>query len=69
MVQFAKLNRDSPDLLQGCWAIGFPKFKEKELTFAGGSRLRDTAQINGEIPLGSNVISGMLELRVTANGE
>jgi len=29
MVQFAKLNRDSPDLLLGCWAIGFPRFKER----------------------------------------
>jgi HEAT repeat protein len=66
MVQFAKLNRESPDLLQGCWAIGFPRFKEKDLAPSGRSRLRDTAQVNGEIPLAANLISDMLELRVTA---
>jgi hypothetical protein len=66
MVQFAKLNRDSPDLLQGCWAIGFPRFKEKELAPSGRSRLRDTAQVKGEIPLAANLISDMLELSVTA---
>jgi len=65
-VQFAKLNRDSPDPLQGCWAIGFPRFKEKDLAPSGRSRLRDTAQINGEIPLAANLKSDMLELRVTA---
>ena len=66
MAQFAKLNRDSPDLLQECWAIGFPRFKEKDLAPSGRSRLRDIAQINGEIPLAANLISDMLELRVTA---
>ncbi len=66
MVQFAKLNRDSPDLLQGCWAIGFPRFKEKDLAPSRHSRLRDTAQVKGEIPLAANLISDMLELSVTA---
>jgi hypothetical protein len=66
IVQFAELNRDRADLLQGCWAIGFPRFKEKDLAPSGRSKLRDTVQIDGKIPLASNLKSGRLELLVTA---
>src|SRR2546423_12653077 len=40
IVPFAQLDRRKPGTIEHCWAIGFPRFKEKEQTSSGGSRLR-----------------------------
>src|SRR5207248_2294596 len=57
--------RAANDDLEGCWAVGFPAFKERPV--AGGDRpLRDTVQLRGRIAPGSNRVSGLLELEVTA---
>ncbi len=65
-VQFAGLIRHDAAHLRRCWAIGFPRFKEKDLALSGRGQLRDTAQIDGEIPLGANLISGRREVRMIA---
>jgi hypothetical protein len=64
-VRFAKVDRAVSEDLEGCWAVGFPAFKEKAV--AGTDRpLRDAVQLRGRIAPGSNRVSGFLELEVTA---
>jgi energy-coupling factor transporter ATP-binding protein EcfA2/flagellar biosynthesis/type III secretory pathway chaperone len=65
-LQFAVLDLERPDLLKGCWAIGFPRFKEKEMAQPNHPKLRDSIQVNGDIPFGSNLKSERLELHVSA---
>ncbi|GAA1613601.1 hypothetical protein GCM10009733_007140 [Nonomuraea maheshkhaliensis] len=52
------LNRERAALIRNCWAVGFPRYKER------GERL--TAQVNGEIATGENLDGDVLTLRVTA---
>ncbi|MEU4275334.1 hypothetical protein AB0F57_10345 [Streptomyces tanashiensis] len=74
-IAFAQVDRDSPTPLMGCGTIGFPRFKEKFRSTAALRRssadrpLRDTAHLHGYIPPGANLVSGMLELQVTAAPE
>ena len=37
-VTFARVDRDSPAPVTGCWAVGFPRFGEAEPVLPGGSR-------------------------------
>ena len=64
-VGFASIDRGSPDTVDGCWAVGFPRFKERARG-TGDSPLRDTAHVHGSIAPGANRISESLELSVTA---
>ena len=50
---------DRDQVLDRCQSIGYPRFA------LGADRLRDTAQISGQIPLGSRLVSGLLSLQVT----
>ncbi|MGO9959763.1 MAG: hypothetical protein ACLP50_27930 [Solirubrobacteraceae bacterium] len=64
-VGFASIDRGSPDTVDGCWAVGFPRFKERARG-GDGRPLRDAAHVHGSIAPGANRISGLLELSVTA---
>ncbi|MFF9330657.1 hypothetical protein ACF1AY_38895 [Streptomyces sp. NPDC014776] len=72
---FAQVDRNSPTRLMGCSTIGFPRFKEKSRSPTAPRRssadrpLRDTAHLHGYIPPGANLVSGLLELQVTAAPE
>jgi hypothetical protein len=62
-VRFARVDRSRVELVSGCWAVGFPRFKEHP----GVSKPpRLSTQVSGEIPTAENVRSGLLTLRVTA---
>src|SRR5487761_22455 len=76
-VVFAEVDRSSTTPLTGCWTVGFLRYKEGSQTVVphggeyGSPRsserpLRDTAQLRGDILPAANLVSGMLELQVTA---
>jgi hypothetical protein len=64
-VTVARVNRDSPALVAGCWAVGFPRFGEAGPVLAEGSR-RETWHVHGEIPPGGKLRAGLLALQVTS---
>ena len=64
-VGFASIDRGSPDTVDACWAVGFPRFKERARG-PDDRPLRDAAHVHGSIAPGANRISGSLELSVTA---
>jgi hypothetical protein len=64
-VTFARVDRDSPAPVTGCWAVGFPRFGEAGPVLPGGSR-RETWQVTGEILPGGKRRSGLLSLQVTS---
>jgi WD40 repeat protein len=64
-VSWARVERASAEPVIGCWAVGFPAFKVRRHS-SGRIALRDTAQVTGRINPGSNLVSGMLELQVSA---
>lgn len=64
-VTFARVNRDSPVPVTGCWAVGFPRFGEAGPVLPGGSR-RETWQVSGHILPGGLRRAGLLSLQVTS---
>jgi uncharacterized protein YidB (DUF937 family) len=64
-VRFARVNRDSPAPVPGCWAVGFPRFGEAGPMLPEGSR-RETWQVRGEILPGGKLRAGLLSLQVTS---
>lgn len=54
-----KVNRHRAALVRDCWAVGFPRFKERR-------KRQLTAQANGDIATGENLAADLLTLRVTA---
>lgn len=65
-VRWAEVDRDNPQSIDQCWAMGFPKFNEKNKPSGSGVPLRDGVQVAGGINPGSNRGSETLELLVTA---
>ena len=65
-VTFARVDRDSPAPVTGCWAVGFPRFGEADPVLPGGSR-RETWQVSGHILPGGKRRAGLLSLQVTSN--
>ncbi|MFC4053947.1 tetratricopeptide repeat protein [Actinomadura syzygii] len=61
-VRFARVDRSRTSVLAPCWTIGYPRWKERERQ-PGTVRLRESAQVDGEIPTGSNLRANLLELR------
>ena len=57
-VGFALIDRGSPDTVDGCWAVGFPRFKERARG-PDDRPLRDAAHVHGSIAPGANRISGL----------
>lgn len=77
-VEFARVDRSSLKQLLDCWVVGFPRFKEKqrdkprrgidtEPALSLPPRLRDSAHLLGHVPPAANLVSGLLELHVTAS--
>ena len=64
-VTFARVNRDSPTPVPGCWAVGFPRFGEAGPVLPGGSR-RETWHVRGDILPGAKLRAGLLSLQVTS---
>ena len=64
-VAFARVDRDSPALVTGCWAVGFPRFGEAGPVLPGGSS-RETCQVSGHILPGGKRRAGLLSLQVTS---
>lgn len=62
-VRFATVDRRFGEVLERCWAVGFPFFKEKRRG-PGQAPLRDSVQLIGRIPTASNLVSGRLEFIV-----
>ena len=57
LVTFARVDRDSPVPVTGCWAVGFPRFGEAGPVLPGGSR-RETWQVSGHILPGGTAAGG-----------
>ncbi len=67
-VTFARVDRDSPAPVPGCWAVGFPRFGEAGPVLAEGSR-SETWQVRGDILPGTKLRAGLLGLQVSSNPE
>lgn len=61
-VRFGRVDRTRIGSVSGCWAIGFPRWKEQPRA-APSAPLRDSVQVEGVIPPASNLRRGLLELR------
>ena len=64
-VTFARVDRDSPAPVTGCWAVGFPRFGEAGPVLPGGSR-RETWQVPVTFLPGGKRRAGLLSLQVTS---
>jgi tetratricopeptide (TPR) repeat protein len=64
-VQWARIDQSRPETINGCWAVGFPRFKETRRYSRGEVLQRDSQEIRGEIYPGSNLASGLLNMLVT----
>jgi Trypsin-like peptidase domain/Tetratricopeptide repeat len=64
-VAFARVDRDSPAPVTGCWAVGFPGFAEAGPVLPEGSE-RESWQVRGEILPGGKLRAGLLSLQVTS---
>ena len=64
-VTFARVDRDSPAPVTGCWAVGFPRFGEAGPVLPGGSS-RETWEVSGQILPGGKRRAGLLSLQVTS---
>jgi uncharacterized protein YidB (DUF937 family) len=65
-VAFALVDRDSPEPVTGCWAVGFPRFGEARPVLSEGSS-RETWHVRGDILPGAKLRAGLLSLQVTTN--
>jgi WD40 repeat protein len=60
-LRYGAVDQSAAAMVEGCWAVGFPRFKERE---HDPKPLRLSAQVNGEIPTGSNLDQPLLTLQV-----
>ena len=65
-VSFARVNRDSPAPVPGCWAVGFPRFGEAGAVLPGGSH-KESWQVRGDILPGTKLRADLLSLQVTSD--
>jgi tetratricopeptide (TPR) repeat protein len=63
LCRYGAVDRASSALIERCWAVGFPQFKERP---TATKPLRLSAQVNGEIPTGENLGHQLLSFRVTS---
>ena len=61
----AAVDRDAPVPVpvEGCWAVGYPRFQE---VVSAAGVVRETAQVQGMILPGGNLVGGLLSLQVTS---
>ena len=65
--QFGYVDRDTAGFVERCWAIGFPKFKERDTVPGRPARekaFRLSTQVSGRIPTGENLGLPLLTLQV-----
>jgi WD40 repeat protein len=60
-LRYGEVDRRAPSVVEQCWAVGFPRFKERE---KDPKPLRLSAQVVGEIPTGENLDQPLLTLNV-----
>ncbi len=60
-LRYGAVDRSAPTVVERCWAVGFPRFKER---VHDPKPLRLSAQVNGEIPTGENLDQSLLTLQV-----
>src|SRR5437588_5672247 len=60
-LRYGAVDRSVPAVVEQCWAVGFPRFKER---VHDPKPLRLSAQVDGEIPTGENLDQPLLTLRV-----
>ena len=65
-VSFARVDRDSPAPVSGCWAVGFPRFGEAGPVLPEGSR-RETWEVRGDILPGAKLRARLLVLQVSSD--
>ncbi|NUT07042.1 MAG: hypothetical protein HOV76_26555 [Hamadaea sp.] len=63
-LRFGAVDRAAATLIRDCRAIGYPSFQERRS--ADGRPVRDTAQLDGEIPTADQRVADLLTLRVTS---
>ncbi|MEV0269123.1 hypothetical protein AB0H43_10125 [Hamadaea sp. NPDC050747] len=63
-LRFGAVDREAATLIRDCRAIGYPSFQERRS--ADGRPVRDTAQLDGEIPTADQRVADLLTLRVTS---
>ncbi|MFF5476786.1 trypsin-like peptidase domain-containing protein [Streptomyces sp. NPDC012935] len=64
-VRYARIDRRQTRLVKDCWAIGYPGWNEHPREHTD-IPLRDSTQVHGVIPPGSNLLRGLLEFRTTS---
>lgn len=67
-VRFAAVNQDPPPNtpnVGGCWAYGFPRFRQRDDPSRPGRPLRDNVRLDGHIPIGEGLVGGTLTFKVT----
>jgi len=60
-LRYGAVDRSAPAVVERCWAVGFPRFKER---VHDPKPLRLSVQVDGEIPTGENLDQPLLTLRV-----
>src|SRR4029453_9216519 len=65
-IAVALVDRDvtTGEVIEGCWAVGYPSFQE--VARDGAVSVRETAQVRGWIPPLSGLVGDLLSLQVTA---
>jgi hypothetical protein len=61
VLHYGAVDRSMPSLVKRCWAVGFPRFKER---VHDPKPLRLSAQVDGEIPTSENQDQPLLTLLV-----
>ncbi|MEV0565217.1 SIR2 family protein [Dactylosporangium sp. NPDC050588] len=62
-VRYARLDRTAPATHVRGWAVGFPQHRATRATVGGEAReIRESVQVDGDIPLAENLKSQMLSL-------
>ncbi|MFI0405178.1 tetratricopeptide repeat protein [Actinomadura sp. 3N508] len=62
-VRFGRVDRSRVSVIDPCWTIGYPRWMEYPRE-PGKARQRESAQLDGVIPTGSNLRTGLMEFRV-----
>lgn len=60
-LRYGAVDRSVPAMVKRCWAVGFPRFKERA---RDPKPLRLSAQVDGEIPTSENLDQPLLTLQV-----
>jgi hypothetical protein len=66
-IEVAVVDRDvsGGDVIENCWAVGYPEFAEVHRD-AGGRSIRETKAVHGSIAPLSGLVEGLLSLEVTS---